>query len=233
LYDLHYKQDNLGPWRIVVHFQGYPTNKIIKCSTRESAEKFYSHSLKQALFVVEGSTRAFNNLAVEQQEHLWEGCNSGSRGIYEQVARSLRPTAEAIRSIPVRVLFRDKPTAQRPASLVTEVDGSSSRIEGFQDSDDSSGSSSSSRRCPTLLRHVVGPILSSFQTKIKDDSSTLATTELPSLQGMEPCANNVNNTDTIVLIHGIEVPLHAPIYDLWVTFAHADLFLYIVVRPRI
>ena len=32
------------------------------------------------------------------------------------------------------------------------------------------------------------------------------------------------------IIQGVDVPLHAPIYDLWRLMSHADLFLYIIIR---
>lgn len=105
LFDLNCSQNIAQPWKIIVHFRDFPGDKILKCNTREAAEKIYLHTLKQALFVLQGTTRAFNALVLEQQQLLWEGANSGSRGIFETVASELRGASEIIKCIPIRILL--------------------------------------------------------------------------------------------------------------------------------
>jgi hypothetical protein len=42
---------------------------------------------------------------LEQQQLLWEGANSGSRGTFEIVASELRGASEIIKCIPIRILL--------------------------------------------------------------------------------------------------------------------------------
>jgi hypothetical protein len=81
--------------------------------------------LKQALFVLHGTTRLFNELTVETQRSLWNGVASGVQTTFEETTRSFKPPlpdsgavleAIKVKNLPVRLLRRNKPTSQRPIS---------------------------------------------------------------------------------------------------------------------
>ena len=102
------------PWKVTLHFQGYPTNRLLKCSSLLEMENHYSHSLKQALFLIHGSTRAFNELSVIQQQRIWSGASRGHRDQFEEVAMPLRLPEAQMRHIPVRLVHLSKQVVQRP-----------------------------------------------------------------------------------------------------------------------
>ena len=42
---------------------------------------------------------------------------------------------------------------------------------------------------------------------------------------------SISVNDHEVFVQGVAVPFDSPIHELWLSFAHADLYLYIIVRP--
>lgn len=106
IYDLYYPQNNVQPWKITIRVRDFPSDKLIRCNTREAAEKLYLQSLKQALYVLQGNTRSFNALILEQQQLLWSAANSGNREEFESISNELIKTSSAVKCIPVRLLLR-------------------------------------------------------------------------------------------------------------------------------
>jgi autophagy-related protein 5 len=177
-----FKESGILPWIVTVHFQSFPYERILKCGSSEESEKYYFHSLKQALYLLHGSTRPFNDLTSEKQSQLWESTYQGSMGMFEQVARDLRPSIENFKFIPLRILFAwDKATYQKPVALF--------------DNDNTYLS----------VKSYLEPLIHTWEFASAYD----------------------------ILIQGIVVPDDMPLYQIWKLFAHADLFLYICVRPSV
>jgi Autophagy protein Apg5 len=213
-----------------VHFRNFPTEKILKCNSREAAEKAYMHSLKQALFVLQGNTRSFNAMVLEQQQSLWESANSGSRGLFESVAAELRGS-ETTKCIPIRIFHR-----KRRKMISCESSGDRNQDLRLNDSkfeceDNQADKCDSNRQnstydvaciqkpvhlqqdkegTETLLRDVLEQFVPGIFPALKADALSLP----PS---------------TTVLVQGIQLPLDSHVFHLWKSCAHADLFLYIVV----
>ena len=181
----------------------------------------YMHTLKQALYVLQGNTRSFNAMVLEQQQLLWEGANSGSRGIFESVADDLRGL-EAVKCIPIRILYRRKRAAgSHQEHVLTRESGLVDRVVKINESPNQDNYQSSliciqkpvyvytsdEKVQETLLSHV----LQQFIPGILTDGPL----RLPA------CVS--------VLIQGIDVPIYAPLWPLWKLCSHADFFLYIVV----
>lgn len=169
------------------------------------SEHFYFHSLKQALFLLHGTTRSFNDLSVEQQRNLWKSIHLSDRSNYELIACSFRPTAlldgsrsnpvravdstvSELKYIPVRLICTDKPAVQRPVVI-------------WRGSEDVSGSGRVERRLGEVLR-----------------------------EDFADAAHNDSSHTLCCIVQGVEVPFDAPIYDLWRLMSHCDLFLYITLR---
>jgi hypothetical protein len=200
--------------RIVVHFQAFPTQKILKCANATDCEHFYFHSLKQATFLLHGHTRLFNDLSVPQQQALWKAVCDTDQSTFESIAASLLPAAPAycltrdspdshsrhvhrdIKSIPVRVLRRDKPTLQRPVSLVNTPPPSVD-----------SAHSSAADGSPLPVKTLLDVLLQDFGTAL----------------GLPAECSSLD-----IRIQGIAVPPEAPIHDTWRLMCHCDLVLYIV-----
>lgn len=173
------------------------------------------HTLKQALYVLQGNTRSFNAMVLEHQQLLWEGANSGSRGIFESVADDLRGL-EAVKCIPIRILYKRRRAAasHREYVLVEEnvkVNESPS-LDNYH---------------PSFICIQKPVCVYTNDGKVQETQLSDALEQfIPGLLSDGPlrlpqCLS--------VLIQGIEVPLTAPLWQLWKLCAHADFFLYIIV----
>lgn len=200
------------PMKIMVHFQAFPVQKLLKCTTSVQCEQMYFHSLKQALFVLHGNTRAFNELSVEQQRKLWQSTQTGNLIDFEGVAVAMRPSAElsesnstrsiqSLRGLPVRVVRKNKSTLQRPVSIFKYAE------RGTIPTGSKSGAGSDP------VEASARPVVRTLLQVLSEDFGITA-----------------ESSERKCIIQGVDVPLHAPIYDLWRLMSHADLFLYIIIR---
>lgn len=195
--------------KIMVHFQAFPVQKLLKCTTSVQCEQMYFHSLKQALFVLHGNTRAFNELSVEQQRKLWQSTQTGNLIEFEGVAVAMRPLSDSngtrsiqsLRGLPVRVVRKNKPTLQRPVSIFKHAETGT---------------------IPTRSKTCAGsdPVETSARPVVRTLLQVLS----------EDFGIAAESSERKCIIQGVDVPLHAPIYDLWRLMSHADLFLYIIIR---
>lgn len=229
----------MRPMPITVHFQAFPSSKILKCVTPLDCEKFFFHSLKQALYVLHGHTRPYNDISVEQQRALWKALCNGDYVAYEQIAATFRPppllnttgippSLAAIRSVPIRVLRKDQTTLQRPVRLYTSP----------------AASSSSNGRCdlppapPTKGEQTSGSSSTNASTTATASEIAPSTTMKTLRQALQLDFNvdlsapgeGKSAATTVVTVQGVAAPLDAPLYDLWRLLAHGDLFLYVVLR---
>lgn len=194
LFDMHCRPAPAAaaqpPWRITVHFQAFPHDKLIKIPNKQVVQRLYSHDLKQSLFLLHGNTSHFNSLRTEQQTLLWSSiCGSSHEG-FEIVAKSLKPAkaADVRVSIPVRFLHGPtQPPVQPPLKA-----------------HDASGAA-------TTLRDA---LLASLSRRPEAGAATTA---------MAP-------EDYACIVQGVDVPLAAPLYELWAALCHPDLFLYVTLR---
>ncbi len=118
LYDL-YRHASIGevaivPWRITVHFQGFPSDKLLRCSSYVEIEKQFMHTVKQAMFLLHGNSRVFTTLPLDKQSQLWDAiCNTKGPEYYD-VTQLLKPTITNTKIVPLRILQCNKPMIQRP-----------------------------------------------------------------------------------------------------------------------
>jgi Autophagy protein Apg5 len=213
-----------------VHFRNFPTEKILKCNSRETAEKTYMHSLKQALFVLQGNTRSFNAMVLEQQQSLWEGANSGSRGLFESVAAELRGS-EITKCVPIRIFHRKR---RKKISCESSSDRNQDLLlneskllrEGTQ-----------AEKCNSNRQNSVYDVACIQKpVHLQRDKEGTETVLRDVLEQFIPGIFSALSADTLslppsttVLVQGIDVPLDSHVFHLWKSCAHADLFLYIVV----
>ena len=219
LFDLHCLQGSAHPWRVTVHFRDFPVDKILKCN-REASEKTYMHTLKQALFVLQGNTRAFNAMVTEQQQLLWEASNSGSRGLFDSIATELQGT-ENVKCVPVRILYKEKKNVGEGNLTVDACDSLNITKEGM-----------------IPKAHESMDMISCIQKPVRvlrNQSGGEETLLLDVLRQFLPTlfSNDSDLFDSLsVLIQGVDCPLRSPIMQLWKTCAHADFFLYIIISSK-
>ena len=64
------------PWRIVVHFQSFPEQRIVRFEGLDSVRWNFMSDLKQAMYVRLRSAKSVLDLPKQEQEQLWEGLKS-------------------------------------------------------------------------------------------------------------------------------------------------------------
>jgi len=121
LYDMSiHNNDNddnkLPLWTITIHFQTFP-REIIPCSTLSDSERYFSHSLKQALYLLHGSTSAYNSLTVELKKSLWDSvCTGTDYQTFQRISSNLLSTT--VNKLPIRFIKKGNPTRQICIELV-------------------------------------------------------------------------------------------------------------------
>jgi autophagy-related protein 5 len=80
IYNRHYPVgvlfDILGvniPWSIIVHFQGFPQDKLIKFLGEETVKSHFLNVIKESTFLKYGDCTRYNLLSVSETNDLWEG----------------------------------------------------------------------------------------------------------------------------------------------------------------
>lgn len=76
---LQFDQINAGeiPWRIIVHFSGHPATEVVKLQMGQDAEKAFTHSMKQAIYLLSGNTRLFTSLSIQQHIDIIQSVKTG------------------------------------------------------------------------------------------------------------------------------------------------------------
>lgn len=237
---------------ILVHFQAFPVQTLLKCVSPEDSEHFYFHSLKQALYVLHGKTRAFNDLAVEQQQALWQAVRCSERSLFESIGMRFRPALPVenqqlknLKALPVRLLRRSKPIAQRPVplwkassatplnSMIGKVDASAGGGGGGEEGAPINAATglSADQSCAADGEPSSDAINSSSGAAGDSEESmkSLEDVLVQDFGAVLGVRDSEGCRSLNVMIQGIVVPWEAPIYDVWRLMAHCDLFLYIIV----
>ena len=122
IYDNDDVNEKKIPWCILVHFQNYPYQKIIKCTSLEESQSLFFHSLKQSVFILFGNTRRYNELAIEQQDSLFTSALFGLREEYyfalKSVILDFNDLSE-IRSLPIRIVLNGKKSNEQAGPTTT------------------------------------------------------------------------------------------------------------------
>ena len=238
------------PLQLTVHFSSFPAVHLLRCGHVPLMRSLYCHSLKQALFLLQGSTRGFNELSPEQQEQLWMGACEGNRDVYEAVAKLLRPCTDDSALVDTGTVTTSCTTRNPRLPFRVVVSSSSS----------ASDSATYTLQAPFSLESSsgIGTDMDKHQPRATDATTTLRTALLYALSKdhhhgqrhrllirhlTEPLAGTVGVATTKdngmktggemqvqVLVQGISLPLHAPLARVWRLFHSADMYLYVSVR---
>ena len=277
-------------WKIYVRFQNFPVQYILNCNQNNNIEKYYFHSLKQAIFVLHNSTRIFNELSIHQQQLLWLSIKNCNQQLYEDILKQshfipellesfsssalpssssssssslLLPSSTSssiennyqqleVISLPIRVLHDDKPTLQRPVRMniekqmlqtktlrqVLSIDFNIHIYNTTNNDDDEHNYDRNDSSCD-IYDDDDGNTCDNNDNHQHNDNNSYD--QHYSGNSNRSCGiKNINNNTSSssssssnynikVVVHGIEVPLDAPIYTLWLLMHHCDLWLYIII----
>ncbi|CAM9943444.1 unnamed protein product [Scytosiphon promiscuus] len=253
---------DLLPWRITVHFQGCPRRQVFPLEKEADIRRHYTNALKQALFLQSGSSRAGMTLAKENQNRLWQALKTNDAKVFHEMDGFLGGAGGAIRLVPVRVLTGGAPPSQLPIPakrrdgtpftlrdslswfcpdlpwLEVHPSGSDSAFpaSGGSGGEEKTGSAAGRERGDAvglqdmgsgdLSSGVGGPGDGTLYGLGGQERGAIATAE-----GGGGVERRVAALPW-VLVQGVEVPLDAPVIQLWGALRHPDHFLYVVVRKR-
>ncbi|KAI7862139.1 autophagy protein Apg5-domain-containing protein [Spinellus fusiger] len=66
------------PWHIDVYFNGFPTDKLLRNPTLDTAQDMYMSMIKEADFLRHGTTKRVMNLSKQDQTQLWQSRIAGT-----------------------------------------------------------------------------------------------------------------------------------------------------------
>ncbi|KAD3640588.1 hypothetical protein E3N88_29811 [Mikania micrantha] len=78
------------PWNLTVHFRGYPGNILIPCDGEDSVKWSYINSLKEAAYIIHGSSKNVMNMSHPDQVELWRSVMSGKLETYNCISSKLK-----------------------------------------------------------------------------------------------------------------------------------------------
>ncbi|KAF9987402.1 autophagy protein 5 [Mortierella antarctica] len=154
LYDIHGLQASAGggmngsllPWKVTVHFQNFPGDKLIKSQAVDSCQDYFMSMIKEARtksaevsdsisvppsgdhtyadYLRNGSTKKVMNMSKSDQTQLWDGLWSNDYDRFWGMNHKLMLNDGVMaRSLPIRIYLPENcPVIQDPVSPVDEND---------------------------------------------------------------------------------------------------------------
>jgi hypothetical protein len=204
------------PWKIRLHFTAYPSTEILPLqagtTVLHQVQGFFKNSLKQALCLLHGNSKAAMNLTKESHGRLWRAVDTANFSTYHQVVCQDLPIVnkQGVSIVPVRLYVNAKPPIQRPCRDVTMSLGAL-LAEWLPDFFTTT----------TVVEKEVGKAENENEEQGADKSDSTATIPKVVCQAR----------DTVVCwrVGGIQPSLECSVLDLWQTLSHPDHFLYLVV----
>ncbi|CAN0083226.1 unnamed protein product [Ectocarpus sp. 8 AP-2014] len=244
----------LLPWRITVHFQGCPRRQVFPLEKEADIRRHYTNALKQALFLQSGSSRAGMTLAKENQNRLWQAIKSNDTKVFHEMDALLGGDRGTVRLVPVRLLTGGAPPsqlpipAQRPDGVPWDAEEGAEEAPVSQQQQQQQqqagiaaaqpgkegdlGRRDSAEEGTVNIVDTQGSAVegSGVEEKLETDTRVIGGQQAGMLAVSSGGARAISLP--VVLVQGVEVPLDAPITQLWGALRHPDHFLYIVVRKQ-
>lgn len=113
LFDL-YAFDVVLPWSVVVHFQKFPDNELLRCSGKEAAEAYFMTTVKEA-DALKHRGQVISSMQKRDHNQLWLGLQNDKFDQFWSVNSKLmeHTNEELFRHIPFRIYQLDKPFQQK------------------------------------------------------------------------------------------------------------------------
>ncbi|KAI9138807.1 autophagy protein Apg5-domain-containing protein [Paraphysoderma sedebokerense] len=116
------------PWKLTVHFQNFPNDKLLKVQNSDTVQDFFMSMLKEADYMRHGSTKTIMGLSKSDQLQLWESFRTHSFTNFQKVNKTLVPEdLKSIKSLPIRLYLcsreRQKENNQLQYTVVQEPIG--------------------------------------------------------------------------------------------------------------
>ncbi|KAL2652285.1 hypothetical protein R1flu_020413 [Riccia fluitans] len=108
------------PWNLTVHFRAYPSDVLSPCEDEDSVKWNFVNALKEASYVMYGSTKSVMNLSQLEQTELWKSVVKGDLENYDHVFGRLKAGRNFNASAPWNL---ERTISQRPTSAESETEG--------------------------------------------------------------------------------------------------------------
>lgn len=206
LYDI-IKRDSKLPWKIRLHFTGYPVSQILPMESGlvlTQVKNAFKNSLKQALCLQHGNSKAAMSITKESHGRLWDAVSTNNFQLYHQVHANTMPKQlpKDMVMIPVRIYVNAQPPIQRACRA---------------DESATLGSLLADWLPHLFLAKNEAPVL-------------LSSVPAESLQPTVPFVVQPAEAVVVWRVCGLSsLPLGTAMLELWSQLCHADHFVYIVV----
>ncbi|KAH3742865.1 autophagy protein 5 [Pelomyxa schiedti] len=198
LYDLYGTEH---PWPLVVHYNKFPTDKLLRCPSL--VQNGFMHVLKEASCLKCGDITRINNLSKKELEDLWLAIEKNDLAMYTTLNNKLQPTTW--KNVPVRIC--------RP------------HMAFIQDLVPVLNPQGNPRTLEEVLRDALPEDFPPSPASSAASASTIPAMATPSNTSTVP-----NNPRVTVLVQGITPPLCTPVVWMAATMCHPDNFLYVIVK---
>jgi len=93
------------PWVIQVHFQGFPSDQILRCKTEEIVKSNFFNMLKESTYIKNGDCSQVNNFDAISTKKLWDGLKLNDMTLFSEANSLLIKKEENIKVIPIRIFY--------------------------------------------------------------------------------------------------------------------------------
>nr|CAD7258621.1 unnamed protein product [Timema shepardi] len=121
LFDMYVTTDLQLPWNITVHFDKFPEDELLHCTSRDAVESHFMACVKEA-DVLKHRSQVVSNMQKKDHNQLWLGLQNDKFDQFWAVNRKLMEASadEAFKYIPFRCYHGDEAFVQRLVRPVTE-----------------------------------------------------------------------------------------------------------------
>lgn len=121
LFDLNNNSDIQLPWNITVHFDKFPEDELLHCTSRDTVESHFLACLKEA-DVLKHKTQIVTNMQKKDHTQLWLGLQNDKFDQFWAVNRKLMElgSEDSFKYVPFRCYYKDEHMIQRLIRPVTD-----------------------------------------------------------------------------------------------------------------
>ena len=98
-------RDSDLPFHLTVHFQQFPSKRLLRCRSLHTARQHFLHSLKEATHIKLGQVKAIMQAAAKDHTRLWDAVVSQQHDTYATLIAQLSPTPPAPCTLPLRLFL--------------------------------------------------------------------------------------------------------------------------------
>ncbi|ODM96953.1 Autophagy protein 5 [Orchesella cincta] len=112
------------PWTVTVHFDGYPEDKIMRCSCKETVRSQFMSYLKEA-DALKHKGQVMNCMQEKDHNQLWQGFQNDKFDQFWSVNKKLMESVvgEGFRHIPIKCYTPEKLAIQRIVKPIDDTTG--------------------------------------------------------------------------------------------------------------